>query len=101
MSERWVEGGGQRDGDLYPMMLPPFPPGTDDAEDMDMVIACAPPKQISLSRVSTMNSILVDGNIWEGRIVPYENSQAAGGGVSEQCAVTELSDTNRVRDRQI
>jgi hypothetical protein len=36
---------------------------------------------------TTMNSILVDGNIWEGRIVPYENSQAAGGAL-EQCAVT-------------
>jgi hypothetical protein len=99
MSERWVEGVGQRDGDLYPMMLPPFPPGADDAEDMDMVITCAPPKQISVSRVPNMTSILVDGDIWEGRVIPYDNSQAAGGDGLEQYAVTELSDTNRVGDR--
>jgi hypothetical protein len=99
MSERWVEGDGQRDGALYPMMLPRFPPDADDAEDMDMVIACAPPKQISLSRVPTMTSTLVDGNVWEGRIVPYDNSQAAGGGVLEEYAVTELSGRNRIGDR--
>jgi hypothetical protein len=99
MSERWAEGVGQRDGALYPTMLHPFPPDADDVEDMDMVIACAPPKEISLSRVPTMTSTLVDGNVWEGRIVPYDNSQAAGGGVLEEYAVTELSDRNRVGDR--
>jgi hypothetical protein len=30
MSERWVEGGGQRDGVLYPMMLPPYPRDADE-----------------------------------------------------------------------
>jgi hypothetical protein len=44
-----------------------------------------------------MNSILVDGNIWEGRIVPYENSQAAGGGALEQCAVTNFRYKSRSR----
>jgi hypothetical protein len=100
MSERWVEGGGQRDGALRPMMLPPFPPNADDMEDMEMTIACVPPKQISLSpRKSTMTSRLVDGNVWEDRIVPYDYSQAAGGGVWEQDAMTELTDENRVGDR--
>jgi hypothetical protein len=100
MSERWVEGGGQRDGVLYPVMLPPFPSAADDAEDMEMTPTCAPPKHISLfSRVSTMASNLVDGNVWEDHIVPCDNSQAAGGGVLEQHVVTELSDTNRVGDR--
>jgi hypothetical protein len=92
MSERWVESDGQRDGALYPIMLPPYPRDADDAEDMEMVISCVPPKQITLSRESTMTSILVQGNVWEGRIVPYDNSQAVGD-------VTELSDTNRVGDR--
>jgi hypothetical protein len=99
MSERWVEGGGKRDGALYPLMLPPFPPDADDVEDMGMTIACVPPKQICLTRVSTTNSSLGDGNVWENGIVPYDNSQAAGGGVLEQHAVTELSDTSRVGDR--
>jgi hypothetical protein len=93
MSERWVGGGD------HPMMLPPFPPNADDAEDMEMALACIPPKHISLSHVSTMTSSLVDGNVWEDRIVPSDNSQAAGGGVLEQHTVTELSDTNRVGDR--
>lgn len=100
MSERWVEGVGQRDGVLHPMMLPPFLPDADDLEDMGMVIACVPPKQISLYRESTsMTSILMDGDVWEGRIVPYDNSQAAGGSVSEQDSVTGLPGTNRVGDR--
>jgi hypothetical protein len=77
---------------LYPVMLPPFPRDDDDAEDMEMVIYCVPPKQISLSRMSTMTSTLVEGNVWEGRAVPYDNSQAAVDGVL-------LSETNRVGDR--
>jgi hypothetical protein len=99
MSERWVEGGGQRDGAFNPMMLPPYPHSADDVEDMEMTLACVPPKEISLSRLSTMTSSLVDGNVCEDRIVPYDYSQAVGGGVWEQHAMTESTDTNRVGGR--
>lgn len=96
ISERWVDGRGQRDLALYPMMLPAFPPNSDEVEDMEMALACIPPKHISLTRVSTMSSSLVDGHAWEDRIVPYDCTQAAGGGILEQLAVTDLSDANRV-----